>query len=107
MNSPHVLLLFKVEETEEEVYELYDDFPTHNFPITPCRSTIEMDTSTAVVAKDVLRQSGINQLQEYLAAEETVKTSDPGSGKPSAAVNRLGHSSAIAQLKQLTATELT
>ena len=88
---------------------MYDDFPADNFtfpsPAIATASEFEPSSSSEgqfVNVEPPIRHSGIDQLQLFLSNEKTFQPSE--SSKPNVLkpqINRLGHSSAIEQLKQL------
>jgi len=119
------------DQFENEIAEMYDDFPSEfSSPVVQSSyavSSILIDTVDSNKSSfDSIRHSGISQLEEFLKQEETsnesslysninvfgskVKKSSSFNGNVNknsnskiraGAINRLGHSSAVDQLKKL------
>lgn len=121
------LFSHQVEETEEEIAEMYDDFPSeysgggsHTYesisPIPPREQKELLAVPTNQGQSGTVRHSGIDALQMYLNQENgedyyadadcKEAESDLNVPRPirAGAVSRLGHSSAIDQLKKVLAS---
>lgn len=105
----HVNCNSQVEEAEDEISELYDDFPSeysggsHTYEtISPLPHHTDAEDKNANYP---IRHSGIDELRSFLASEVSSSAEEPQyseayhSHRVGGAVNRLGHSSAVNQLK--------
>ncbi|CAG7834630.1 unnamed protein product [Allacma fusca] len=108
-----------VQETEEEIYEMYDEFPVDNFTVPLLQTALPVTFEEALGSAGFERQnsvchSGMDQLRDFLVEEtdsadhrmKTCETTPDFNMKQwRGAVNRLGHSSAVEHLKQIAACQ--